>query len=346
VVTFLTAKHGQFIPELVVKFLNYQGFVRTASPLTLKAYETDLTQAYGLAALGFFQRPAEIGGGKKGKVGYSFHAETPQKGSEGSKLPVASPPFAYLTSGADLLKASRQAQTQWSALASASRNRKAACLKSFLKWLYQESETQTDLSLQLHTPKVAVRVPNFLSVDEITSLLLGLRANLKAAKTEAALTEAQRDLVLVLLLYGGGLRVSEASAMKWSDIDKSRRVLRILGKGGKERLVVVPPLVLTELSLLKNKGPYVWGELALPTRLAYEIVRRAGARADLLKPLHPHALRHSFATHLLSSGTNLRTLQELLQETQKYTHLGIDQLARTIETHHPLGQKNQPKKTN
>ncbi|HWU44604.1 MAG TPA: tyrosine-type recombinase/integrase, partial [Bdellovibrio sp.] len=88
---------------------------------------------------------------------------------------------------------------------------------------------------------------------------------------------------------------------------------------------------------------FVFGEEALSQRRAYEMVRQSGVRAGLLKPLHPHALRHSFATHLLSSGANLRTLQELLgheslQATEKYTHLGIDQLARTMEQLHPLGK--------
>ncbi|MNT36365.1 Tyrosine recombinase XerD [compost metagenome] len=93
-----------------------------------------------------------------------------------------------------------------------------------------------------------------------------------------------------------------------------------------------------------DDGAFVFGNEALNPRTAYEIIRQSGLRAGLLQPLHPHALRHSFATHLLSSGANLRTLQELLgheslQATEKYTHLGIDQLARTMENIHPLGSK-------
>ena len=93
---------------------------------------------------------------------------------------------------------------------------------------------------------------------------------------------------------------------------------------------------------------YVFGQKAIDTRTAYEIVRQSGARAGLLKPLHPHALRHSFATHLLSNGTDLRILQELLGHesltaTQKYLHLSLDKLARTMEANHPLGDKSKRK---
>ena len=107
----------------------------------------------------------------------------------------------------------------------------------------------------------------------------------------------------------------------------------------------MPPVSFEVLNAWKKKSfnnEYVFGETALNPRTAYEMIRQSGARAGLLQPLHPHALRHSFATHLLSSGANLRTLQELLGHesltaTEKYTHLGIDQLARTMERVHPLG---------
>jgi integrase/recombinase XerC/integrase/recombinase XerD len=95
----------------------------------------------------------------------------------------------------------------------------------------------------------------------------------------------------------------------------------------------------------------VFGTKALSTRVAYSWIRQLGLKAGLLRPLHPHLLRHSFATHLLVSGASLRTLQELLghsslQATEKYTHLNLDQLARTLAQHHPLGeaQTRKPKR--
>ncbi len=136
--------------------------------------------------------------------------------------------------------------------------------------------------------------------------------------------------------------MSEACSLRWTDIRMKERVLKVLGKGGKERLVAVPGKVTRALRPLAGSGDeFVFGAAALDARRAYDWVRDAGRRAGLLKPLHPHALRHSFATHLLASGANLRALQELLghaslQATQKYTHVSIDQLARTLERHHPL----------
>jgi site-specific recombinase XerD len=106
--------------------------------------------------------------------------------------------------------------------------------------------------------------------------------------------------------------------------------------------VVFPQIVWDQLREVPARGPFVvGGDHAMDSRKGYEIVRRAGQRAGLLKPLHPHALRHSFATHLLTSGTDLRILQELLGHkslaaTQKYTHLSIDHVARSLEKHHPL----------
>jgi integrase/recombinase XerC/integrase/recombinase XerD len=159
------------------------------------------------------------------------------------------------------------------------------------------------------------------------------------------------EKLLFVIIYGSGLRVSEACALEWRNIDLHKRVLRVAGKGGKERLV---PLTAFAAQLLQTRstpaGSSLWGPQGLSARVAYNWIRERGAKAGLLRPIHPHALRHSFATHLLTSGANLRTLQELLgheslQATQKYTHLGIDHLARTLESHHPLGDKTTTKKS-
>lgn len=323
-------KSAQYIPDLVAKFLNYQSFVQSASPLTLRAYELDLSQAFSLKNFGEMVHPGVKLGGES-LPQYQF--KTSSAGSGGS----------YLTTDDALLKVVRAAQSNWAKLSLSSRNRKAACLKSFLNWLFQEGYIDRELALQISAPKVPVRMPHFLSVDESVAVLRTAETAVKKSKEESRREQALREKALLLLLYGGGLRVSEACNVKWHDIDASKRLIRIRGKGSKERIVALPPMVLKAVAALKGgKGKYIWGEDALSTRVAFSIVRSLGARAGLVKPLHPHALRHSFATHLLSSGTNLRTLQELLGHasltaTQKYTHLGIDQLARTVENHHPLG---------
>ncbi|MNL38041.1 Tyrosine recombinase XerD [compost metagenome] len=195
---------------------------------------------------------------------------------------------------------------------------------------------EKDLSIQVICPKVPKKLPHFLSVDEALAVLKSF---------DEAKESLLKEKTLFLLLYGGGLRVSEACELQWSQVQMSQRVLRVIGKGSKERVVSLPPLAMDALKEWQKQTPfakYVFGEKALNSRTAYEMVRQSGIRAGLLKPLHPHALRHSFATHLLTSGANLRTLQELLGHesltaTEKYTHLGIDQLARTMEKLHPLG---------
>lgn len=317
-----TSRSLKTLPEAVCKFLNSQAIYESAAKQTLRAYAVDLEQAFELRNLG---KVRLLTSGNDPAV---FDLEAGSKPS----------PF----NSASLLRQARDAQSRWGRLSPASRNRKSACLKSFFNWLYKEGHIETDLALQIVTPKVPVRLPHFLSLDEAMALMESLNSWVNEAQTQGDIDERTRHRALVLLLYGGGLRVSEACALKWSDVRTKDGVLKVLGKGGKERMIVVPPKVMKALNPLTDSArAFVFGDQPLDTRTAYTWVRQAGARAGLLKPLHPHALRHSFATHLLASGANLRALQELLghstlQATQKYTHVSIDQLARTLERHHPL----------
>jgi len=272
--------------------------IESCSPLTLKAYQSDLEQAFKIKS---------------------------------------SPQVAE----ADLLKACRQALLNWGGLSPASRNRKAATLKSFLGYLYREGLIQKNLASQIHSPKVPKKIPNFISADEA-------RAVIESFKHDENKAQSKKEKALFLLLYGCGLRISEASSLAWKNFDFNRRVILIKGKGDKERLVVIPKSIIALFKELKKMSPpsqaFVFADEPLNTRIAYDWIRTRGAKAGLLKPLHPHALRHSFATHLLTSGANLRTLQELLgheslQATEKYTHLGTHELARVLEKHHPLSRK-------
>ncbi len=230
-----------------------------------------------------------------------------------------------------LLTIAKQALINWGKLSLASRNRKAATLKSFFHFLYEERVIDQDFALQIHSPKVPKKLPNFMSVDEVMAVLQSYRP------------EEEKEKILFLLLYGCGLRVSEACNIKWREIDFPQRVISVKGKGGKTRLVAMPQSLVAPLQGFQHSKAYVFGEKPLDTRTAYGWIRSRGVKAGLIRPIHPHALRHSFATHLLSSGANLRTLQELLgheslQATEKYTHLSVDHLARMMEKHHPLGK--------
>jgi site-specific recombinase XerD len=300
------------ILPFVLKYLNSIENVDSYSPHTLRSYRVDLGQAFGIVTA---PDPEILRKGVGKQIGLTDD---------------------------QILGLCRSAMANWGTLAPASRNRKAACLKSFLNWLFENQYIGRELGLHVHGPKVPHRLPHHLSVDEVTALLKTLGSEVKLAGSEKDRLEAQYTEALVLLLYGGGLRVSEACGARWKDLDVASRVIRIKGKGGKERLVALPDRVLKALSSLPHEGHFVFGKDSLSTRSAYEQVRTAGARAGLLQPLHPHALRHSFATHLLTSGANLRTLQELLghqtlQATQRYTHIGLDQLANTLEKFHPHG---------
>jgi site-specific recombinase XerD len=303
------------ILELCRNFLYSLQYIDTVSTQTVRSYRSDLSQAFALESK-------------------ELEADTWSGAPTSDRLNEAETDW--------LLGQCRSAQTAWKDLSPASRNRKSACLKSFLNWLLDRGVIERDLSAQIHSPKVPIRLPHHLSVDEALALLSSVRNELKAPN-HLDDPNLRRDLALILLLYGGGLRVSEACGLEWSRLDESMRTARVLGKGGKERIVIFPPLTVSALTRLPRNGRFIFGEEPLSTRVAYDIVKNRGSRAGLLKPLHPHALRHSFATHLLSSGANLRTLQELLghstlQATQRYTHIGVDQLARTMEAFHPLGE--------
>ena len=283
--------------ENIDKYLKYMEFVESSSSHTIKAYALDLSQVF------------------KSDIN-SYKSDLNE---------------------AEIMDAVRKAFNTWASLSLATRNRKAATLKSFFSWSFQEGVLEKDLSLSVTCPKVPKKIPHFISVDEALAVIHSLENE-----------QLLKDKTLFLLLYGGGLRISEACNLKWSHINISQRTLRILGKGKKERLVTIPSLTISALQDLQKQSQisdYVFGDKPLNQRGAYEIIRKAGVRAQLLKPLHPHALRHSFATHLLSSGANLRILQELLgheslQTTEKYTHLGIDHLARTMDQLHPLGKNS------
>ncbi|MGZ3773208.1 MAG: tyrosine-type recombinase/integrase [Pseudobdellovibrionaceae bacterium] len=290
------------LADNICNYLNYLNFIKNASPLTIKHYTLDLEQAFKAA----------------------------NKNS----------PFPSELTEEELLNKARGAFNQWAPLSLASKNRKAATLKSFLSWAFDEGLTQKDLSQQITCPKVPQKIPHFLSVDEAIAVLKSFDEENK---------HRLKEKVLFLLLYGGGLRISEACNLKWADIQMAQKVLRAMGKGSKERIVALPTLTIQTLQHWRKENAFdefVFGTAPLNQRTAYEMIRQSGRRARLLKPLHPHALRHSFATHLLSSGANLRILQELLgheslRATEKYTHLGIDHLARTMEAVHPLGQRDE-----
>ena len=289
------------IQGLIDNYLKFQDFVKSSSPHTIRSYRLDLAQAFKA----------------------SGNVKITGRGSDPLFLDIA-----------------RRAQQAWAQLSPASRNRKAATIKSFFHWLYQESYTEKDLSEQIHCTQVPKKLPTYLSIDEVMSVIKSYEEDEVFEKT------------LFYLLYGGGLRISEACGLKWKDILWNQSSARILGKGNKQRIVSFPEMTMQSLKKLSRQGEheFVFGDTPLCTRNAFNLMIARGKKAGLFARLNPHKLRHSFATHLLSGGANIRILQQLLGHaslvaTEKYTHLSIDHLARTMERLHPVNKtKNYPRK--
>ncbi len=301
------------VQKIIDNYLKFQQNVETSAVLTLKAYATDLKQAF------LFKNKNE------------FYADR------------------IVLNHDDFWSLARPALLRWGNLSLASRNRKVATLKSFFHWLFQQRLVEKNYAEQLICPKVPRKIPHFLSVDEIISVLqyLDTVSDQVSDESDAEVKLATlRTKSLFLLLYGGGLRVSEACNLRWKQIQFSEKRILVLGKGGKERFASLPDYSFSCLKKLKShseKTEFVFGAVAMNSRTGYEMIRTVGKKTGLMNPLHPHALRHSFATHMLASGTNLRTLQSLLghdslQATEKYTHLSVDQLARTMDSTHPLAK--------
>lgn len=299
------------VQTTIHNYLKYQENVESSAPLTLKAYAIDLKQAFLQADNTLFDENRVI----------PDHNE--------------------------LWNLARPALLRWGNLSLASRNRKIATLKSFFNWLFKERLIEKNFAEQLVCPKVPKKIPNFLSVDEVISILDFFKKQVSdAAEAGVHKKNILRDKTLFLLLYGGGLRVSEACNLKWKQIQFAEKRILIKGKGNKERFCILPEYSLDTLKSFHNlnvNSEYVFGETGLNTRTGYEMIRSLGKKVGLMNPLHPHALRHSFATHLLASGANLRTLQALLghdslQATEKYTHLSVDHLARLMDKTHPLNK--------
>lgn len=290
------------------KFLSYKQYQEGCSEHTLRAYTTDLKQIFVQFT--------------KLKLNQNI------KNTNWQQLLLNLPP-------------------RWKNLSPSSKNRKLSCLKAFFNFLFEQKIINTHLGNKLSSPKVPQKQPHHLSLDEALHLIRVLKKQHTMALTKnrpLALINSYTSFCLVLLLYGSGLRISEACNLKWSNIDFYNKTILFTGKGGKQRLVNLLSITvnyLKELKVLSSSENI----LNINTRTAYNLVNRAGKQAEFTKCLSPHVLRHSFATHLLISGVNLRTLQNLLghthlNTTQKYTHLNLGDLARNLEKHHPLKKIN------
>lgn len=225
--------------------------------------------------------------------------------------------------------------------------RKVAAVKSFHSFLVREGRTERHPTLDLPLPKAPQRLPHVLSVDEVTRLL---------SQPFPPGPAGHRDRAVLEVLYGCGLRVSELVGLDMRDLDFEAGYVRVFGKGGKERLVPISGAAEQATRVYLTHGrPYLRSRRStarqdpdavfLSTRGArltrqsvFGIVKAAGRAAGV--DLHPHTLRHSYATHLLQGGADLRALQELLghadiSTTQIYTHVDRTHVREQYVTSHP-----------
>ena len=295
--------------DLVLDFLSYLEFERGLSRNTLEAYRGDLLQ------LGRYLEEHDLSALDVGPAEISDFLTQLATGDDDHR--PASP---------------------------ATIHRKSACLRSFYRHLRREGLRESDPTATLSAPRRSRKLPQVLTRGEVEKLL---------AQPSGTDPHALRDRALLELMYASGLRASEAIGLEIEDVDLEERVLRARGKGSKERIVPIGQVAMRALNayvergrpkLVKNRPEthlfvnFRGGQL---TRQGlYKIVRRHATTAGLADRMSPHTLRHTFATHLLAGGCDLRSVQEMLghadvSTTQLYTHLSSERLKDVYFKAHP-----------
>jgi integrase/recombinase XerC len=225
--------------------------------------------------------------------------------------------------------------------------RKLSAIRSFMHFLEKRGLRRGNPASDLSTPKLGRTIPAHLPVDDMFRLLKG---------PDRRKLLGLRDLAIIELLYSCGLRVAELAGLDASSIDFEQRLVRVLGKGNKERIIPVGRTALTVIrqyldeSLVirkkrhreKDAGPLFLNNRGsrLTTRSIGRIIKRYARDCGLAIDISPHALRHTFATHMLDGGADLRSVQEFLghvslSTTQRYTHVSLDRLMEIYDKAHP-----------
>jgi integrase/recombinase XerC len=309
------------LKDLGREFLTFLQYNRNVSPHTLRAYETDLTQFLAHLAARDRVKPSELAVSRFDTDGVrGFLAELHDRGNS-----------------------------------RASTGRRLAALRTFARYLLREERLLEDPTALVGAPRKERTLPAHLDSSEMERLL---------AAPDVSTPAGRRDRAILELFYASGLRLSELVDLDLDDINLSSRVVRVRGKGGKERLVpfgrtaadavramlaarttpgVVAGKRLPESSRHSRRRNPVFLNLQgsrLSTRSVDRIVRRYVREAAIAQGISPHAIRHTFATHLLQAGADLRAIQELLGHarlgtTQRYTHLDVGRLMDVYKKAHP-----------
>ena len=298
-------------------YLDYLRVERGLSPATIRAYRTDLADFARSAGAGRWASSADV--------------------------------------ATDYLAArTRRGRPDDPGLAPSSLRRRAAAIKGFYRFAYGEGLIQLDVAARLDLPRPTRLLPETLTVAEVERLLEAAGGD----GAEGVAPHRLRDRALLELLYAAGLRISEAIGLDREDLSVDGAFVRVIGKGDKERLVPIGDVALDWLGrwldgprpallALAHVAPVRGGPLfvgdrgrRLARQQAWAAVKRASAGAGLGERVSPHTLRHSFATHLLEGGADLRIVQELLghasiSTTQLYTHLTGERIRDVYSRAHP-----------
>ena len=226
-------------------------------------------------------------------------------------------------------------------------------IKSFFHFLIMADYLEADPSELLEGPKIGLKLPEVLTVEEIDSII---------AAIDLSKNEGQRNRAILETLYSCGLRVSELTNLKLSDLYFNEGFIKVEGKGSKQRLVPISPRAIKEIKLYftdRNRGKikkeyedYVflarWGK-NISRIMVFHLIKELAQTAGITKNISPHTFRHSFATHLLEGGANLRAIQcmlghESIATTEIYTHIDRNMLRSEIIEHHPRNIKYRQEK--
>ena len=226
-------------------------------------------------------------------------------------------------------------------------------IKSFFHFLIMADYLEADPSELLEGPKIGLKLPEVLTVEEIDSII---------AAIDLSKNEGQRNRAILETLYSCGLRVSELTNLKLSDLYFDEGFIKVEGKGSKQRLVPISPRAIKEIKLYftdRNRGKikkeyedYVflarWGK-NISRIMVFHLIKELAQTAGITKNISPHTFRHSFATHLLEGGANLRAIQcmlghESIATTEIYTHIDRNMLRSEIIEHHPRNIKYRQEK--
>lgn len=228
--------------------------------------------------------------------------------------------------------------------------RKLSTVRSFYNFLLKKDYIDKSPAEFVTLPKIERKLPTVLSVEETTALIVASKENVEKNKKSAS-----RDLALLELIYSSGLRVSEACSVKINDFDFDSMTLRVMGKGSKERIVPFGSFALKALKdyiteRTKEEGSLKFNSFlfrssksasgVVAQRTVQRLLKKYSLKSGISKNPTPHSLRHSFATHLLNSGADLRSIQELLghaslSTTERYTSVSTERLVEVYDKTHP-----------